>query len=228
MTHMSLGGALPLRAARVAAVVWLGAHACVHAATPTTNATGQVVLMTLGGDAKVVLDASQGTPFMQNGTMQSITFSPVNLAASFGGGGSIYGDFRFMGTSTLTPVGGWSPDATLTVAGTYDTTGGAFFYFGGYNPNKVNIAQRGHGDFSFTYKLSDVLNYAKNLDPLSGFSLANWSGPVPYGDSIKVSLTTLVLSQSSGVVPESSTLAMMALGLLGLGLKVRSQRCDAA
>lgn len=177
-----------------------------------------------------VITASEGTQVTQGDTFASIGFSPSNaFMTTFNSNGTVSGQLFIASASTLAPAGGWKPDATITLSGTYNISG-ASVYFGGFNPFGPNDLRSGSGSFSWTVQVKDMLaQFAAGSRNYSVFSYAGPSGSVGSGaGSASFNISRIFVSQGVMAVPEASSLSLMALGLFGLlglsGLRAARRR----
>ena len=145
---------------------------------------------------------------------------------TFNSNGTVSGQLFIASASTLAPAGGWKPDATITLSGTYNISG-ASVYFGGFNPFGPNDLRTGSGSFSWTVQVKDMLaQFAAGSRNYSVFSYAGPSGSVGSGaGSASFNISRIFVSQGVMAVPEASSWSLMALGLLGLtGLRAARRR----
>lgn len=176
-----------------------------------------------------VIDATSGTQVTQGGTFASISFSPSNASmTTYNSNGTVSGQLFIASGSTLAPAGGWKPDATITLSGTYNISG-ASVYFGGFNPFGPNDLRTGTGSFSWTVQVKDMLaQFAAGSQNYGVFGYGGPAGSVGSGaGSASFNISRIFVSQGVMAVPEASCLSLMALGLLGLsglGAARRRQR----
>lgn len=172
------------------------------------------------------INASTGVQVTEGDTFASITFSPSNASVTtFNSQFTVSGMVNISSASTLAPAGGWKPDATITLSGTYNING-ASVYFGGYKPFGPNDLRTGTGSFSWTVQVSDMLaQFAAGSSNYGVFGYGGPAGSVGSGaGSATFNISRIVVSQGVSAVPEAGTLSLMALGLLGVCAAKRRQR----
>jgi len=172
------------------------------------------------------INASTGVQVTEGDTFASVTFSPTNTSmTTFNSFGTVSGQLFIASASTLAPAGGWRPDATITLSGTYSISG-ASVYFGGFNPFGPNDLRSGTGSFSWTVQVGDMLRqFAAGSSNYSVFSYAGPAGSAGSGaGSATFNISRIVVSQGVSAVPEAGTISLMALGLLGVCAAKRRQR----
>lgn len=208
--------------AGVARATTLSLALAVPSAFAATGFSGDLRLTYFGSGSVSqdlpVIDATSGTQVTQGDTFASISFSPSNASmTTFNSNGTVSGQLFITSGSTLAPAGGWKPDATITLSGTYNISG-ASVYFGGYNPFGPNDLRTGSGSFSWTVQVKDMLaQFAAGSRNYSVFGYGGPSGSVGSGaGSASFNISRIFVSQGVMAVPEASSWSLMALGLLGL------------
>jgi hypothetical protein len=220
-----------VRVARAATLSFALAVPSAFAASSATGFSGSLALSYYGSGSYSAQDlpamtASSGVQVIEGDHFASITFSPSNASlTTFNSYGTFSGSGFISPTTTLAPAGGWAPDATITIAGTYNISG-ASVYFGGYNPFGPNDLRSGSGSFSWKIQVSDMLaSFARSNSGYNVFNYAGPSGAVGSGaGSATFNIGSIVASQGVSAVPEGSTLSLMALGVLGLAAVRRRQQ----
>lgn len=213
--------------ARVATLSFALAVPSAFAAASATGFSGDLVFEHAGStaySARSSLNATSGVQAIEGDTFAAITFSPNLSFTNFNRMGTVSGSMYLSSATNLAPAGGWAPDATITISGTYNISG-ASVYFGGFNPFGPNDLRSGRGSFAWQVKVSDMLDGFARA-PAYGYNLFNYAGPgasVGSG-SATFTIASIVASQGVSAVPEASTLSLMALGLLGLGAARRRQQ----
>lgn len=195
-----------------------------------TGFSGDLLLSYYGSGVQLLelrpINASTGAQVTEGNTFASIAFSPSNVSVTtFNSQFTVSGMVNISSASTLAPAGGWKPDATITLSGTYDING-ASVYFGGYNPFGPNDLRTGTGSFSWTVRVSDMLaQFAAGSSNYGVFVYAGPAGSVGSGaGSATFNISRIVVSQGVMAVPEASTVSLMVLGLLGVCAAKRRQR----
>lgn len=147
-----------------------------------------------------------------SGLQDSYPGSVWNASYTIGGSLSLTGLPNFVPAAELR-----AGDVFVTIEGNYATQHDAFIMFnpdftkpGGYVPVK------GSGGFAFTKSLAEI-QANQNV-------IVNWAGSYAGSSSAIINVTDIKLSQVVTAVPESSSIVLMALGLVGLGLTVRRHR----
>lgn len=150
--------------------------------------------------------------------------APLALTDSYGGASQHYiasGSLSLAGLPALTPIPGVAlGDVMITVVGSYANTGVGYVYFNGASSEPLY----GSGTFSITRSLAEIQAQA-----YGSRSIVRWYGSYEPSyasgsfapSSVQVSLSGIRVSQSVTVVPEPTSMALMALGLVGVAAVVR-------